>query len=119
MVSPVIIFGLTDGDRGVRVSPCCSIASLLFLAEKSRKKKKKAVDDYDPMAMLKLQKKLSREADIRRQIKELKKQQDQMEERERKREAERRKEKVVASFGLENSSEPVSYLPLSNSEQTL
>ena len=71
------------------------------------------------MAMLKLQKKLSREADIRRQIKELKKQQDQMEERERKREAERRKEKVVASFGLENSSEPVSYLPLSNSEQNL
>jgi hypothetical protein len=46
------------------------------------------------MAMVKRQKKLTAEAEIRQQIKELKKQQDQMEERVRRREAERKREKV-------------------------
>ena len=46
------------------------------------------------MAMIKLQKKKTAEAEIRQQIKELKRQQDEMEERERKREAERRREQV-------------------------
>ena len=44
--------------------------------------------------MLKRQKKLTAEAEIRQQIKELRKQQDEMEERERRREAERRKSMV-------------------------
>ena len=59
--------------------------------------------------MLKRQKKLTAEAEIRQQIKELRKQQDEMEERERRREAERRKSMVRfqnnEQFGLKQLQE--------------
>ena len=47
------------------------------------------------MAMLKMQKKKTAEDEIRKQIEELRRQQDQMEERERAREAARRKQEKV------------------------